>query len=206
VVVAILGTATSAFAQEVPAIPETTAAADQTDAGGAEQVTTQEIGARLGMEAGGRVTPGGATVQGTYLYRFTDDDWLEQIVGFTFGGQSASCFRDRQDDVICDHGIFSGFGAEVGVAIRRYLAGQGKFAPFLRAGVALRGSFFSADELNGLSLPLWLGGGVRAKVAPRIAVGADAALKTGFGVYGRGLGLEPHASFSITGGIEFALD
>ncbi|MBT8494806.1 MAG: hypothetical protein KJO07_17245 [Deltaproteobacteria bacterium] len=181
---------------------------EATEAGSGEEqsATTQMLGARLGMEAGGRVTPGGALLQGSYLYRFTERDWLEQVVGFTFGGQGASCFRDRADDVICDHGIFSGFGAEVGVALRHHLAERGKFAPFLRAGLAVRGSFFSADDLNGISFPLWLGGGVRADVVDNMAIVADASLKTGFGIYGRDLGLEPHAAFSITAGVEFDLD
>ena len=171
-----------------------------------EKQPTQEIGARLGLEAGGRVTPGGLHVEGAYLYRFTDIDWLEQVVGFTFGGQSAECFRDRSDEVVCDHGILNGFSAELGLAVRRYFPGQGVFSPFARAGLAVRGVFYSADDLRGIAVPIWLGGGVRATVTKGISVTADASLKTGFGILNRGLGLEPNASFAITAGAEFVLD
>lgn len=173
---------------------------------GVSRDTTQEIGARLGLDVGGRVSPGGAQLSGNYLYRLTDSDWLDQGVGFTFGGQGAACFRDRDDDVICDHGILDGFAAEVFVGLRRYLPGKDEFSPYVRGGVALRGVFYSADEVSGIALPLWAGGGIRARVAKSVAVVADATLRTGIAFFNRGLGLEPQASLLVTAGVEFELD
>lgn len=167
--------------------------------------STQEIGAVLGLELGGRVTPGGLHVGGRYLYRLSERDWLESGVGFSFGGGGAECFRDRDDRVLCDHGVVSGFGAEVSAGIRRTFAAQGQFVPYAHAGVGLRLVSFSADDLSGLGVPFFVGGGVRAQVHERVAVIGGAALRLGPGFFGRDLGAEPQLSLAITGGAEFRL-
>ncbi len=168
--------------------------------------TTQVLGARLGMEAGGRTSPGGLRLVGSYLYRLTDADWLDQSIGFGFGGRGAECFRDRADDLICDHGLFGGVSIDLAVGVRRYLGGDANFRPYIRGGIAARGVFFSGDEVSGLSLPLWAGAGIRAQVAPAVNVVADAILKSGFGLFNRGLGLEPQATFELLAGVEFAIN
>jgi len=170
------------------------------------RASTQELGARLGMEAGGRTTPGGLRLAGTYLYRLTEADWLDQSIAFGFGSRDPSCFRDREDSVLCDHGLLSGFSVDLVVGIRRYLPRSGQFTPYLRGGLALRGVFFTSDDLSGLAIPLWAGAGVRAAVADKLSIFAEATLKTGFGIFGRGLGIEPHASFEFAAGGEFVID
>ena len=167
---------------------------------------TQEMGARLGLDVGGRISPGGLLISGTYLYRFSDVDWLDQSIGVTFGGQGAACFRDRQNELLCDHHILEGFAIDVSVGIRRYLVSSSEFSPYVRAGVALRGVFYSADDVRGFAVPVFAGGGIRARVAPRVAVVADATIRTGFAFFNRGLGVEPHAGFAVQGGVEFILD
>jgi hypothetical protein len=167
---------------------------------------TQELGAALGVEAGGRVSPGGLHVSARYLYRLSDVDWLESGAAFTFGGGDAACFRDRDDDFVCDHGIFGGFALEASAGVRRFFAEQGAFAPFARAGLGVRLVSFSSDDVLGAAFPVIAGGGVRARVAERIAIAAGADLRAGVGVYGRGLGAEPYLSFAVHAGVEFGLD
>ncbi len=172
------------------------------DAGGA----TQEMGARIGLDVGGRVSPGGLLLSGTYLYRLSDQDWLDQSVGFTFGGRGAACFRDRSDDLLCDHGILDGFAIDAAIGLRRYLTSSDEFSPYVRAGIAFRGVVFTGDDVSGFAFPVFAAGGVRAKVAPRVSVVADAMLRTGFAIFNRGLGVEPHASFAVQAGVELVLD
>ncbi|HTM22260.1 MAG TPA: hypothetical protein VL172_17190, partial [Kofleriaceae bacterium] len=132
----------------------------------------QELGAALGLAAGGRVTPGGLQADGTWLYRLSDLDWFEAGVGFRIGGGATECFRDRADDLVCNHGALQGVAAEVRAGIRRYFTAQarGQFTPHAEAGVALRLARYGGDDLTGAALPLWLGGGVRAMVTDGLAV------------------------------------
>lgn len=167
---------------------------------------TQEIGVQLGAAVGGPVTPGGITAEGRYLYRFSDLDWLETGVGFTFGSSSAECYRDRSGDFTCDHGVVDGFAGEASVGIRRYLQGQDKFRPFARAGLGVRVISFAADDVMGVAFPLYLGGGVRAHVANRVHVVADATVRGGVGIFGHDIGLAPALSLAITAGVEFTLE
>lgn len=180
-----------------------------TPAEGAPQRATsysQEIGAFLGLEGGGRTTPGGLQISGRHLYRLAERDWLDSGVAFTFGSADAACFRDRDGELLCDHGFFEGAAGEVHVGVRRYFRSSGEFTPFARAGVAARVFSFSEDDVRGLALPAFLGGGVRAEVAERVVVVGGASLRAGILFADRDLGLEPHISLSIHGGVEFALD
>jgi hypothetical protein len=167
---------------------------------------TQELGAALGVEAGGRVSPGGFHLLATYLYRLSDVDWLESNAAFTFGGRDAACFRDRDDEFVCDHGFFKGVGLEASAGVRRFFAEQGVFSPWARAGLGVRLVSFPSDDVLGIGIPVIVGGGVRARVAERVAVGAGATLRAGIGSYDRGLGAEPYLSFALHAGVEFGLD
>lgn len=169
-------------------------------------VSAQEIGARTGIAAGGRVTPGGLYLGGKYLYQLSDTDWFDGGFSFVFGSGAASCFRDRDDQVVCDHGIAHGFGGELSAGVRRWLQPQGRFVPFVRAGVALGLASFGKDDVWGLTAPLWIGAGVRARVAEGVAVSGGAALAGGVGLYDRDLGLEPVLSLLVTAGVDFGLD
>ena len=160
----------------------------------------------IGIGLGGGVSPGGLAVDGRYLYRLSDLDWFEVGANFTLGGGSAECFRDRESDLVCEHGLVDGFGAEVSAGLRRYFTGQQEFRPYARAGLGLRLLSFSGDELRGLALPLSVGGGIRVDVANRVLVVAEASLRGGPAVLGRGLGLEANLGLSIGAGVEFTLD
>jgi hypothetical protein len=168
-------------------------------------VRDQELGARAGLVSGGRVTPGGLRVGGHYLYQLTDDDWFDGALLFTFGGGPASCFRDREDDVVCDHGRLEGFAGELAVGVRRFFPARGGFLPYARVGAALRVVRFGDDDVTGLAAPLTGGAGIRIRVAPWVAVAAEAQLELGAGVFSRGLGLEPQAGLAVGSAVEFAL-
>ncbi len=197
--------ASPAFAQPSDANAHT---ADETDASPTEpdNVAHQELGARLGLAGGGRVTPGGLYVGGAYLYRLTDSDWFEGGVAFSFGGGDRTCFRDRANAMVCDQGSLSGFGGEVSAGVRRYFLGKGNLTPYARAGISLRFVNFGSDDLKGVGLPLWIGGGVRARVANGVHVVGDASLHAGPSVMGKRLGFEPQLSIVVLGGVEFRID
>jgi hypothetical protein len=170
-----------------------------------EPAGQQELGAGLGVEAGGRLSPGGFHLLGNYLYQLSDQDWFDGGLSFTFGSGGAGCFRDRQDDFLCDHGITSGFAAEAFVGARRFFAGQGGFAPYARAAIGGRLISFGGDDVGGFAIPLQAGGGIRARVADGLAVVGGADLRLGIGWFDRDLGSEPHITLAIHLGVEFRL-
>jgi hypothetical protein len=181
-----------------PSVAATAPALDDT-------LADQMISAEAGLVTGGRVTPGGLRIAGHYLYQLSDRDWFDGMAAFTFGSGQGGCFRDRQDMVICKHGVADGTGVEIAARIRRLLAPHNVFHPFAQLGVGLGLARFSDDQLSGFTIPLHAGGGVRVKVAPTMSLVVEDELEFGFGVFGRGLGIEPQLGFAITAGIEFEL-
>jgi hypothetical protein len=172
---------------ERPASAEEQAALTQAGEPGAP-AAERELGVQLGLEMGGRVSPGGLRLGGSYLYRLSEQDWFDGGFGFTFGSGESACFRDRDDERVCDHGLLGGFGGEVFAGVRRFFAAKQTLVPYLRGGVALRLVAFSGDEVRGLALPVWLGAGVRRKVHERVVVNA-----------------EPQVSLMVGGGVEFSM-
>ena len=170
-----------------------------------DEIGDQGISAALGLATGGRVTPGGLRITGHYLYQLSARDWFDGGASFTFGSGSAACFRDRQDALVCSHGLADGSGVEISASIRRLFAPQGAFRPFARVGLGLGLVRFGGDDVSGVAIPLHGGGGVRVTVAPAIAVVAEAELALGFGGFGHGLGFEPQLGLAITAGAEFRL-
>ncbi len=201
-----------ALAQPGGSIEETTGDGDdELDASGGDELDAaagQEIGGALGFEAGGRVSPGGLQLTGYHMFRLSDVDWLESSVAFTVGGAGGACFRDRQDVVICDHGLVNGLAGEVAIGIRRFLADyrQDRFIPFARVGVGARFVNFSTDEVRGVAIPAIIGGGVRARLTHQFALSAGATARAGIAFMNKGLGAQPHFTFSIQFAAEFALE
>ena len=169
-------------------------------------IRDQEIGARLGLVSGGRSTPGGLRVGAQYLYQLDDQVWFDGALLFTFGGGGAECFRDRDNDVVCDHGRLDGTAGEVAFAVRYFLGMQAHgLHPYVRAGAALRLVRFGDDGVTGLAIPLLGGAGMRVRVAPTVAVGVEAQLELGGGVFSDGLGVEPQAGLQLGALVEIAL-
>jgi len=170
-----------------------------------QEIGDQAIGVEAGLAAGGRDTPGGFRIAGHYLYQLADTDWFDGTASFTFGGDTAACFRDRMNNEICDHGLMQGQAAEVSANVRRFFDAQGDFRPFVRGGVGIGVAHYGADSVTGLIIPLHVGSGVRAAVADNVAVTAIADFALGFGAFNKSLGLEPEIGLSIVAGAEFRL-
>jgi hypothetical protein len=170
-----------------------------------DDVSDQAISAQLGLATGGRVTPGGLRIAGHYLYQLSERDFFDGAAAFTFGSGRAACFRNRQDAVICNHGLADGAGVELAARIRRIFAPRGAFTPFAQLGIGVGVARFSDDDVTGLTIPLHGGGGVRASVTRFVAVVAEADLALGFGAFGNRLGYEPQVGFTVTAGAEFRL-
>lgn len=167
--------------------------------------TDQGIGISAGVAIGGRLTPGGVRVTGSYLYRLSEDDWFDGAAAFTIGSGTAECFRDRLDERVCDHGPVDGFAVDFVGAVRRNFPSKKSFAPFVRIGAAVRFVRFSGDQVAGLAVPLIGGGGVTVDLSPRMRLVASGQLEIGGGVFSRGLGTAPQLGLTANAGIEFAL-
>jgi hypothetical protein len=182
-----------------PAAPVATAAPSDDDIG------DQAISAQLGVAAGGRATPGGLRIAGQYLYQLSDEDWFDGVVSATYGSGSAGCFRDRNNAVVCSHGLADGAGLELQATIRHMFAPQGSFRPFVRLGVGLGVVRFGSDDVSGFTIPAHGGGGVRVTIAPGIAIVAEGDVVLGYGSFTRGLGSQPQLGLAIAAGAEFRL-
>jgi opacity protein-like surface antigen len=165
----------------------------------------QAITATLGAAIGGRTTPGGLRVAGHYLYQLSRQDWFDGTAAFTFGGGSAECFRDRLDNVLCDHGLADGYAVELSANVRRFVGGNDKFWPFARAGMGIALVRFSEDDVTGVAIPLHVGVGLRVSVADAIAVVGLADLAFGIARFTGGVGLEPQLGINVSVGAEFRL-
>lgn len=168
----------------------------------AGEIGDQVLGGAIGLAAGGRVTAGGLRITGHYLYQLAEQDWFDGIASFTFGGGDAACFRDRSDTLMCDHGLAAGGAIEIAAGVRRMFAPQGRFRPFARVAVGAALVRFGGDDVTGVALTGHAGGGLRASVAPGIAIVALADAMLGFGTFSRGVGGEPQLGLAITAGAE----
>lgn len=195
--------ASAAAAAPAHAEPADTGAGAESAAG--DDMDDQSITAMVGGASGGRVTPGGLRLAGRYNYQLSSVDWFEGIAAFTYGSGAAACFRDRMDTLICDHGVADGASLELAAGVRRMFSAQGQFRPFARAALGIALVRFGSDDVTGFAVPLHAGGGVRARVAPSVAVVGEAELLLGFGGFNRGLGVEPQVGLAVTAGAEFRL-
>jgi hypothetical protein len=170
-----------------------------------EDVADQEIGARLGLRMGGRSTPGGLNIGGVFLYRLSDVLWSDSSIAFSVGGGGAECFRDRGDNVLCDHGQLDGVAGGAHSGVRWVQRGKQGFVPYVRATVGLELVNYSDDDVRGIAVPVVLGGGVRARVADRVSVGGGADLHIGIARFNRDIGAEPQVALTVKLGVDFAL-
>lgn len=169
------------------------------------QSTDQALGGHVGVALGGRSTAGGVRLAGSYLYRMSERDWFDGAVAFSIGSGDAACFRDRQDDRVCDHATIDGFAVDFALAVRRTWMAQERFAPFARVGFGVRFARFSGDEVAGVSVPLLGALGVAVASSARTRIVAAGQAEVGGGWFSRGVGLEPQLGLGLTLGIEFAL-
>jgi opacity protein-like surface antigen len=191
-------------APEAVTVPEVVTSSDvSTDA--PTDMSDQAIIASLGLAMGSRSTAGGLRVAGSYLYQLSQQDWFDGTASFVFGSSSPECFRDRMDDVICDHGLADGYAVEVSANVRRFVGGRDRFWPFARAGIGLSIVRFGGDDVTGIALPFQIGGGLRVSASDAVAIVGQAELDVGIGWFGDGPGTEPQFGFNVSAGVEFRL-
>jgi hypothetical protein len=180
------------------------------DTGGRQapaDMSDQAIAPMVGVAAGGRTTPGGLVIAGHYYYKLTDQDWADSSASFTFGSAAADCFRDRMDDVLCDHDLADGYAGRITFAVRRFLPGVASdtFWPFARLGVGAGLVRFSDDDVTGITFYGVAGVGLRASVNENVSITGQADLDLGLGQFSGGVGGEPQLGVNITAGAEFKL-
>jgi len=200
---AVLAAAGTASAEE--AAPPAEAAEAASD----EPVGKQEIGLRLGAQLGWTdLTPGGLRVGGVYLYKLDDITWFDGEAATSFGSGESACFYSRAEELtlVCNHGGLDGFSMSVSAGVRLfYVRRASGFHPYLRGGAGLSYAGFSGDEVSGAVLFGYGGAGGRFRVAPRVAVGGEALLVLGPGLYNSDLGLQLLGGLVVQFGVEFAL-
>jgi hypothetical protein len=195
---------------EVPATPvaDTPVADAPVNKDAPADMGDQGISAVIGVAAGGRTTPGGLLIAGHYFYQLSDQDWFDGSASFTFGSSDPECFRDRMDNVVCDHGLADGYAGTFTAGVRRFLpsAASGVYWPFLTAGVGAGVVRFPPeDDTTGITFLVHGGVGLRASVAEAIAVTAQAQMLLGLGQFSNGVGWEPQLGLNVTAGAEFKL-
>ena len=183
----------------------TAPATEATEATDDDELGDQLISVALGAAGGGRATPGGLRIVGQYLYQLSDEDWFDGAASFTFGSSRGACFRDRQDHLVCSHGVADGTGVEISASVRRVFAARGAFRPYARIGVGLGLARFSDDDITGFTIPAHAGGGLRIAMSPTVAIIAEGDLALGFSSFSRGLGSQPQLGIAVTAGAEFRL-
>jgi hypothetical protein len=210
--VGLFAAAPRAHAQEEAAEAETEPAedADAEDAAGEEDpVAKQEIGVRIGAQVGlSSLTPGGFRLGGVYLYRVHDVVWFDGEASTSFGSGGSGCFYTRAESLTleCHHGGFDGFAMSASAGVRVFYDRRTSgFHPYVRTGLGLSYAGFAADEVGGAVLFGYGGAGGRFRVAPRVAVGGEALLLLGPGLYNQDLGLQFVGGLVVQFGVEFAL-
>ena len=168
------------------------------------EVGDREVGATVAVVTGGDNTVGGMRVSGRFLYQLSEQDWFDGAASFTYGGDEAGCMATAAG-MQCEHGRLSGAAVEVMAGVRRRFPGRGQFVPHLRAATGIRLLRFGADDVSGVAIPVVAAGGVRVRVAPGVAVGAEAALEVGGAWLSRGLGAEPQVGMVVGAQVEFRL-
>ena len=195
IIFVIVSTSTSAFAQALQeAVLE-----------GVGVSSEQELGLSIGAEAGAEFTPGGLYIGGSHLYQLTDRDWLESVVGATYGNGGEGCFRNRLGTTDCSFGATSGFGFEIGARIRRHFSPAFDFQPFVAVGLHVRALAFGRDAVRGIAFPATGTLGLRYPLQDGMHAVMQSTLRLGVGAYNRDLGWKPHASLGASVGLEFSL-
>lgn len=161
--------------------------------------------AELGFAVGSSYLPGGLRAAGRFMYQLSAVDWFEGTASFTLGADTAGCFRDRQNQRVCQHGVAQGKSMVISAGVRRWFASRAGYLPFARAQLGLGVARYSSDEVAGLVVPLAIGGGLRKIVANRVAVVASGDVMLGVGVYNAGIGTVALAGLSVLAGVEFEL-
>jgi hypothetical protein len=172
----------------------------------AERPADLEMGARLGARLNlGGLGNGGAQIGGAFLYRLSEWVWFDTQAHVSVGGSAKHCYLGRDRDVVCDPSLASGAGVLLLGGPRWFLPPVGNLTPHAGAGLGLGYASFTADDLAGVALPAWIGGGARARVAPGVSVGGELVVTGGPARFSRDQRWGPFLSLSILGSVDFGL-
>ena len=170
------------------------------------QAADQEPGARMGGHFNlGGLGAGGADLGGTFLYRVAEKVWIDTRAHATFGGGGEDCYLARDLSTTCDPSTLSGDAITVYVGPRLFLGPIGEWTPHLGGGAGLGYAVLPDDDLGGLVVPLWLGGGARRELRPGLWLGGELVLSGGPAYFGRGQGWGPFVALSAFASLDFGL-
>jgi hypothetical protein len=168
-----------------------------------DNVHEQWVSAAVGLEVGGRLSPGGLKLSGSHFYQLTDSDWLRSSLSYTFGGDQTGCAMDEFGETNCNRDYLAGTAVAGSAGLRRFFKPMWDFLPYAELGVAAKFVSFSGDGVRGFALPATLAGGARKTVAEGVAVSFGLGVEAGFGYFNRDLGWEPQVTVGLSGGVDF---
>ena len=172
----------------------------------AEEASDEEIGARLGLALNlASLGTGGAALGGVFLYRVAGTVWIDSRVHVVAGGGGKDCYLARDESITCDPAIVSGASITLLAGPRLFLPRVGAFTPHLGGGAGLGYGVLADDDLAGIHIPLWLGGGARRELRPGLWLGAELVVSGGPAHFSRGQGWVPQVAVSACATLDFGL-
>ncbi len=109
----------------------------------------QWLGAGVGVAAGASLAPGGAVIEGRYLYELTERHAFDGQARFIFGGAGKACLSSR-----CAQGAFAGRATQLVLGVRIELSPPARVVPWLRPSVGLRMQRHVQSDVDGYALPV----------------------------------------------------
>ena len=147
------------------------AAADQ--APGAS--SGQWLGVGVGGAAGASLAPGGAVIEGRYLYELTDAHAFEGVARFVFGGAGDACESTR-----CAQGAFAGRATQLMFGVRIELSPPARVVPWVRPSLGLRLQRYVEGDVGGTALPVGVALGGAMYLAGSLRLSAELGIEAAY--------------------------
>lgn len=109
----------------------------------------QLLGIAAGLTAGASLAPGGALVEGRYLYEMSDETTFEGRARFTYGGQGKVC-----DEANCTQSPFSGHATQLDFGVRIALSPPAHVVPWVRPSIGMRSLRYVDADITGFAVPI----------------------------------------------------
>lgn len=167
---------------------------------GAVADSGQYLGIAAGATAGASLAPGGATVEGRYLYELADAQLFEGRARFVYGGAGEAC-ADRE----CGQGPLAGRATQLDLGIRFDLADEGAVIPWFRPSIGLRWTRYVNADATGVALPVGLTIGAIVPFGASIRLTGSMGIDVGYAWHGGNASSGVAYSVAALGGVEFSL-
>ncbi|MBK9072815.1 MAG: hypothetical protein IPL79_17710 [Myxococcales bacterium] len=141
----------------------------------ADSGSGQWLGASVGVAAGASLAPGGAAIEGRYLYELTDTHAFEGQARFIFGGAGDDCASTR-----CVQGAFTGRATQLTFGVRIELSPPATIVPWVRPSVGLRVQRHVESDLDGYALPLGVALGGAMHLMPSVRLSAELGIEAAY--------------------------